>query len=111
MVDPLPISIISQITKYMDTQVVDGKNFKMTFNNSFWQCCIALLCFKPIQLIIATMLVVTATSISGYSSEITQDLINFSNIIVFILVAWLARYLAKQSWLRKQKKAAATATT
>jgi len=76
----------------MDTPVVDGKKFKMTFNNSFWQCCIALLCFKPIQL-------------SSYRD------INFSNIFAFILVAWLARYLAKQSWLRKQKKAEATATT
>ena len=95
----------------MDTQVVDGKKFKMTFKNSFWQCCIALLCFKPIQLVLASILVVTATSISGYSSELTQDLINFSNIFALILVVWFARYLAKQSWLRKQKKAAATAAT
>ena len=95
----------------MDTPVGEANKFKMTFKNSFWQCCIALLCFKPIQLILAVVLVVTATSIFGDSSELAQDLINFSNVVALILVVWLARYLAKQSWLRKQKKAAATAST
>jgi len=94
----------------MNTPIVESNEFKMTFKNSFWQCCVALLCFKPIQLILAIVLVVTATSIFGDSSELSQDLINFSNIVALILVVWLARYLAKQSWLRKQKKAAATAT-
>jgi hypothetical protein len=95
----------------MDTPVVENKKFKMTFQNSFWQCCIALLCFKPIQLVIAVILAVFVTSFLGYSAELNKNLISLSNVFALGFVSWLAWYLAKRSWLRRQNKAATTATT
>ncbi|MEK7585408.1 MAG: hypothetical protein AAB455_02765 [Patescibacteria group bacterium] len=84
--------------------------FKMTFKNSWWQCLVAIFLFKPIGMI-TTIVIISAFSGVGLTGEIGQDIEDISNIIAIILVLWLARYLSKKTWERKQKKLAALSNT
>ena len=82
------------------------EKFKMTFKNSWWQLVVAVILFKPMEIIltIVTLYVLYVLDLS-LSTQLQEDLKDFITVVSLILMILLARHLAHQSWKRKQKRA------
>ncbi len=81
------------------------KKFRMTFANSWWQWLVAVLLFKPVEIVltIATLYVLYIFDLS-LDTEVQKDLRDIIVIVSVILMIFLARHLSRQSWKRNQHK-------
>ncbi len=87
------------------TYGIKEERFKMTFKNSWWQCLIAILLFRPIVIVLEIIvLYILAVSNLSLSPDLQMDIRDGIYVLTLALTIFLARHLTYRSWKRKQLK-------
>lgn len=79
------------------------EKFKMTFKNSWLQCLIAILLFKPIVIVLEIIVVYILAAFNlSVSTDLQMDIRDGIYVLTLALTIFLARHLAYRNWKRKQ---------
>lgn len=82
---------------------MNEEKFKMTFKNSWWQCLIAILLFKPIVIVLEIIVLYILSSLNlSPDTDLQMDIRDGIYMLTLALTIFLARHLAYRSWKRKQ---------